>query len=803
MSDVAQKRDLADPRTVRDFAAAVKSPTRLKLLTVLTVCDIRGVGPGVWNNWKAMLLRALYGETLEHLTGGSQSASRPDRAAAAREALAAALAGWPPEAIAAETARHYAPYWLGFDTRTHAIFAGLIQRLAAGEEPAIHVELDFARDATQVCFAMSDHPGIFARLAGALALAGANVVDARTYTSSDGVATAAFWIQDKDGKPYESSRLARLRTSVARTLRGEIAAGRALRDKDRIKRRERDFFVPTRITFDNTGSDIYTIIEVETRDRPGLLYDLARTLTANNVSIASRDHRDLRQAGGGRLLRQGPVRPEASRRVQAPGARDPPARRDHPAARPRRPGETDRAAGVNRPIRLLPALLTVGSWTMLSRVLGLARDVIMAALLGAGPVAQAFLIAFSLPNMFRRFFAEGAFNLAFVPMFAKKLEAGEDAPAFARDALSGPRRGAHRLHAGRPARDALAGVRDGLRLRRRRTLRPRRALRPHRVSLHPVHLDHGAAVGRAQRHRPLRAGRLRTDPDEPRDDRLPARRLAAERRHRAVADLVGAGRRASPSSRSSGGAPRRRASAIRPRWPRAHARSCGASRRSPRPAVLAGGVVQINLLVGRQVGSFFDGAVAWLSYADRLYQLPLGVVGAAIGVVLLPDLSRRLVARRRLRRARRAQPRRRVHPGADPARRRRAGADPGADRVACCSSAAPSARRTPPPPRSRSRSTAPGLPAFVLQKVVSPLYYARHDTRTPFRFAVHAMIVNAGVAIGLAPLLGFAAAALGTTIAGWVMLLQLWRGARGDGRRRRARRPPPPRAAADRASPAW
>lgn len=288
MSDVAQKRDLADPRTVRDFAAVVKSPSRLKLLTVLTVCDIRGVGPGVWNNWKAMLLRALYAEALERLTGGSQAASRPERAAEAREALGRALADWTPEAIAAETARHYAPYWLGFDTRTHAIFAGLVQRLVkTGDEPAISVELDFERDATQACFAMSDHPGIFARLAGALALAGANVVDARTYTSSDGIATAAFWLQDKDGKPYEKARLSRLRSAVTRTLRGEIAAGAELRDKDRVKRRERDFVVPTRITFDNTGSEIYTIIEVETRDRPGLLYDLARTLTAHNVSIAS------------------------------------------------------------------------------------------------------------------------------------------------------------------------------------------------------------------------------------------------------------------------------------------------------------------------------------------------------------------------------------------------------------------------------------------------------------------------------------------------------------------------------------
>ncbi len=290
MSDVAQKRDLADPRTARDFARAVKSPSRLRLLTVLTVCDIRGVGPGVWNNWKAMLLRTLYAETLEQLTGGSQAPSSPEREAAARAALAARLAeagDWTPDQIAAEEMRHYAPYWLGFDAATHATFAGLIRRLASGDEPAVAIELDPARDATQVCFAMSDHPGIFARLAGALALAGANVVDARTYTSSDGVATAAFWIQDRDGRPYESSRLERLRATVRRTLQGEIVARDALRDKDKVRKRERDFQVPTRISFDNLGSEICTIIEVETRDRPGLLYDLARTLTASNVSIAS------------------------------------------------------------------------------------------------------------------------------------------------------------------------------------------------------------------------------------------------------------------------------------------------------------------------------------------------------------------------------------------------------------------------------------------------------------------------------------------------------------------------------------
>jgi [protein-PII] uridylyltransferase len=286
MSDTAQKRDLTEPRTVRDFAALVKSPTRLNLLTVLTVCDIRAVGPNVWNNWKAMLLRGLHGETLGLLTGGSQAESRPEREAAAKAALAETLSGWPKARIKRECARHYPPYWLGFDTRTHAIFAELVRLLPEGE-PAMRIELDFERDATQACFAMSDHPGIFARLAGALALAGANVVDARTYTTTDGIATAAFWIQDAEGAPYERARLTRLRNSVNRTLKGEIHAREALKDKDRIKKREAGFVVPTRISFDNTGSDIYTIIEVETRDRTGLLYDLARTLTNNNISIAS------------------------------------------------------------------------------------------------------------------------------------------------------------------------------------------------------------------------------------------------------------------------------------------------------------------------------------------------------------------------------------------------------------------------------------------------------------------------------------------------------------------------------------
>jgi [protein-PII] uridylyltransferase len=151
----------------------------------------------------------------------------------------------------------------------------------------IRLQPDEDRDATRACFAMADHPGIFARIAGALALVGANVVDARSYITKDGYVTDAFWIQDADGHPFELSRLPRLTQMIHRTLKGEVVAREALRSRDKIKKREKAFNVPTHITFDNEGSEIYTIIEVDTRDRPGLLYDLARTLAAANVYIAN------------------------------------------------------------------------------------------------------------------------------------------------------------------------------------------------------------------------------------------------------------------------------------------------------------------------------------------------------------------------------------------------------------------------------------------------------------------------------------------------------------------------------------
>ena len=286
MSDVAQKRDIADPRTVRGFARMIGSRKRLDLLTVLTVCDIRGVGPGTWNNWKAMLLRRLHSLASIALEDGLEALNRDRGVEESKQHLREALAFWPPEKIEAEIGRHYGPYWQALSTEGHIIFARLLDGLR-DDEIRIDLVPDPDRDATRACFALSDHPGIFSRLAGALALVGANVVDARTYTSKDGYATAVFWVQDAEGRPYEAARLPRLRQMIEKTLRGEVVAREALKDRDKVKKRERGFRFPTSIAFDNEGSDIYTIIEVDTRDRPGLLYDLTRTLAANNIYIAS------------------------------------------------------------------------------------------------------------------------------------------------------------------------------------------------------------------------------------------------------------------------------------------------------------------------------------------------------------------------------------------------------------------------------------------------------------------------------------------------------------------------------------
>ncbi|MEH7829767.1 murein biosynthesis integral membrane protein MurJ [Gemmobacter denitrificans] len=427
---------------------------------------------------------------------------------------------------------------------------------------------------------------------------------------------------------------------------------------------------------------------------------------------------------------------------------------------------------------LIRNVVTLGGWTLLSRGAGFARDILMASYLGAGPVADAFLVAQSLPNMFRRFFAEGAFNSAFVPMFSKKVEAGEDAQAFAQDAFNAM---AALLVVftviGTLAMPWLVwAMASGFAADSRFALA---------VTFGEIGFSYILFISLVA----LLSGVLVTKGRFTEAGFVPVLMNLAFIAAMYLADwqgwdmgltlawtlpLTGALQFAYTwwSARAVG-----------------HRFTLGLPRLTPElkrlaiiagPAILAGGVVQINLLVGRQVASFTEGAVAWLSYADRLYQLPLGVVGIAIGTALLPDLSRRLRA--------------------GDAEGGRASLNRGAEFALALTIPAAVALVVIAMPlvevlfqrgafgADDTANTALalaayglGLPAFVLHKVFQPLYYAREDTRRPFRFALWSMVVNAGLAVALMPVIGFLAAALATTVSGWIMAGQLWWGARRMG----------------------
>ena len=295
MSDVAQKRDLSEPATIRAFAELVRSPARLRLLYLLTACDIRAVGPGVWNGWKAQLLRQLYRETHSRLTGEAVGATRSDRIHQAQAALRAVAPGWSDSAWQAHTERFGSTYWTALPTDSHALHAELIGPDAMGApqrspdpegaEIRMTAQSSPSRAATEVAFYTQDHPGLFARMAGAFALVGASVVDARAFTTKDGMAINTFWVQDDDSGPYDDP--ARLKKAVERVLKGEVVARDALQARRKLRRREQPFEVTPRVSFENDAAELLTVIEVNCRDRVGLLHDLARALGSENVNIVS------------------------------------------------------------------------------------------------------------------------------------------------------------------------------------------------------------------------------------------------------------------------------------------------------------------------------------------------------------------------------------------------------------------------------------------------------------------------------------------------------------------------------------
>ncbi|WP_169543542.1 [protein-PII] uridylyltransferase [Sneathiella aquimaris] len=287
-SNVAFKRDIADPKTVADFVQIVQSPERLKLLLILTVVDIRAVGPNVWNGWKGQLLRELYYASETALTGGHVSEGRADRARHKKEELRAALPNWSEEEMDKHLDRFYESYWVATSLETQILHAEMLKKAdAAGDTLTIEAHSDPFRSVTEVTVYTGDHPGLFARIAAAMSLSGANFVDAKIHTTTDGMALDSFVVQDHEGDVYR--RMDKLRTTIRDTLSGKVKAHLELekRTKTSIPSRTRVFKAEPSVLVNNVASNIHTVIEVRGRDRPGLLADLTRTLFTLSVTIAS------------------------------------------------------------------------------------------------------------------------------------------------------------------------------------------------------------------------------------------------------------------------------------------------------------------------------------------------------------------------------------------------------------------------------------------------------------------------------------------------------------------------------------
>jgi [protein-PII] uridylyltransferase len=289
MTMVAQNRDLADPKTIRDFASVVQTTERLKLLLLLTVADIRAVGPGVWTGWKGQLLRTLYAETELVITGGQAARARPERVRLAKAELHQALNGWTDAEVDAFTDRQYPDYFLKIETRRQVAHAKLMrdaQRL--GQSLATSCTTDGFTAITELTVLAPNHPRLLALFAGACAASGANIVGAHISTTRHGFALDTFQLvrtmaTDED----ETRRARRIGETIDRLLRGEVRLKTLMEKRRNPERRVAAFTVPPEVAIDNTLSDKHTVLEVAGIDRPGLLYELTDALADLSLDIES------------------------------------------------------------------------------------------------------------------------------------------------------------------------------------------------------------------------------------------------------------------------------------------------------------------------------------------------------------------------------------------------------------------------------------------------------------------------------------------------------------------------------------
>jgi len=293
LSQTAFRRDIDDPKTILDVADVIQSPERLKLLLLLTISDMRAVSPKVWNNWKATLLRELYSRVADVLAGGLATTERDVRVAHAKRTIDTMLtdSGWSQADREHFLGLGYAGYWLAFDPETQLRHARLIRDAERRKAPlTVDTEALPARAVTEVTVYAADHAGLFSRIAGALAVAGASIVDARIHTLTNGMALDTFWIQDAAGGAFDAPhRLAKLYTLIEQALTGQLHLDQEIArlSEALLGRRMRAIHVPPRVLVDNRASNTYTVLEVNGRDRPGLLHDVTAAISSQGLQIAS------------------------------------------------------------------------------------------------------------------------------------------------------------------------------------------------------------------------------------------------------------------------------------------------------------------------------------------------------------------------------------------------------------------------------------------------------------------------------------------------------------------------------------
>ena len=289
MSNTAFKRDLADPKTIQDFCDIVKSPERLRLLVVLTVVDIRAVGPNVWNGWKGQLLRELYNAAEEVLRPGHVTVGRNDRVKWKKEAFVKTLAGWSATESKKHLNRMIDAYWIAEDNDTLEQNAQLMKRVdKAGDLIGVAARVEKWQAMTNVAVYTQDHPGVIARVVGALGVAGASILGAKIHTSRDGMAVDNFIVQDFDGNAFDSrQQLDKLEETILKTLQGSVRPKERLGKKRVFGSKDSAFTIEPVVLLDNKASSRSTVMEINAKDRPGLLYDLTYALYGLKLSIIS------------------------------------------------------------------------------------------------------------------------------------------------------------------------------------------------------------------------------------------------------------------------------------------------------------------------------------------------------------------------------------------------------------------------------------------------------------------------------------------------------------------------------------